>query len=137
MKNGEIGQHLSTLLKTYSQLDKLIADHFTSGDDFARNQAFPYAIFESNADYLAFTLAFLKLYSGLDPNKGIVKGTYAIAHKLYNIAKKFVEKISQFDGVFWTFDTFKMFMAQDENMEEEMKEVVELILSEHENNDKN
>ncbi|GFY66925.1 uncharacterized protein TNIN_179541 [Trichonephila inaurata madagascariensis] len=136
IRNGEACECLSTFLEKYAQLEKFVSTHFKSGDDFARGQAFPYTLFQTNSDYLGFVLALGHVATTMQKNNGkISKGLFATSRKLHRIIKTMVEKMNEFDTEYWTLDTFQMFLAQDDTFEKQVREMAELVLRDESSNE--
>ncbi|GBM71694.1 hypothetical protein AVEN_127064-1 [Araneus ventricosus] len=137
IEKGETCEHFSTLLEKYAKLEKLVSDHFKSGDEFAFGQAFPSALFKSHVRYYGFLAALLHVSVNMKRNKTLPKGLYAIARQICTLFEELIEKIKNYKVDFWTMETLHLFLAQDTEFERKIREMGHVIISDNNMMEKN
>lgn len=138
-RDGNAVDCLPNLWTHYLQLVKLVHLKFnvphTTYDvnEMACQQVFPAVLFEDHGDFYGFILSSTHLMMSVEKN-ALPKGAFKKARHIYKIVQKFVKSVSEFhqSNMVWTLDTLKLFMLANPNLEDEIKEVTQVLLTEEE-----
>lgn len=139
IRSGESIEHYSRMWQPLHEMQVYLHRRFTvpgvSQDvlDVAFTHCFPALLFTKHPDQLGFTMGYNHLIMTMNRRNGhLPKGAFKQAKRVHGVVQRFVERVLQFEGnrpIIWTLDTVKLFFASDPHFEEEMMQVIQMIVT--------
>lgn len=133
---GDAIEYYSEYLRPFHQVQMYLKSQFCSKNDsvaeMAFNQIFPAVCFQDHGDCLGFMVGSSYLMQIMKRSNGNPpKGSCKKAKQLHAKIQKFVGKIQKFDSgpfLFWTLDTFQLFLMSDSSYEQEIQDLFGIVL---------
>lgn len=147
IRQGNASDNLSESWSNYCQLQNLVNEKFTMPHvpfdilQMVCIQLFPAILFEDHSDQLGFALALGHVILTVDPKTGFTrKGSFKKARKIHEIIRRYVNKVRSFegdsDGSIWNMETLRVFLVSQPNLDEEMRQLTNLVFMKDEEDDK-